>query len=352
MMAWLETIHFIRPALLWLIPIGLLFTAVVIYFFHHHLASWATLYRGLQQSRYRHPLARLLFEMATPLGKGPLLRRLFSHWLAYAVLLSLLLLSLAQPYRLGEKLPDPPQYRDIVFLVDTSVNMSLRDYLVNQQRTDRMTIVKSVLQHFIKHLPGSRIGVVIFSEQSYFLVPLTIDHALASTQLQRLEPAVLTGRRSDPGKALLYTLDQLDLPSESDAVPVLVMLTDANRPVREIDPRRAAALVKQRGLRLHTIAMGAGSQAAREEAGTSLIYRPANFRLLEEIATAAGGEFFHADSQASLNRVLGRIQATEKHQVAFEPIYIKLPLYHWPLLLALLWVGLWQILPLLWGHLA
>jgi hypothetical protein len=92
--------------------------------------------------------------------------------------------------------------------------------------------------------------------------------------------------------------------------------------------------------------MGAGSQAGKEKLATSLIYQPANFKLLEQIATAGGGEFFHANSQTSLDRVLRRIQSTEKHQIQNEPVYIKLPLYHWPLATALIWILLWQLLPL------
>ena len=342
----LTNIQFENPLALWLLPVSLLFLSLGIYSFTRQLQSWSSLYESQGQQHYRHPLAPLLSKIhetsETKASHG-----FIKKWLAYAVLLGLLHLSLAQPYRLGEKLPEPPQYRDIIFLVDTSVSMILRDYLVQSQRTDRMSMVKSVLQHFIKGLSGSRLGLVIFSEQAYTLVPLTTDHELLKYQLQRLQAASLTGRRTDPGKALLYTLNTLTPRLQAGEKPVLVMLTDASRPVRNIDPRIAAALIRQKGLRLHTIAIGAGSEAAKEETASSLIYQPANFTLLEEIATAGGGEFFSADSQSSLNQVLQNIQATEKQHIKLKPVFIKITLYYWPLCIALIWILLWQTLPLL-----
>jgi len=341
----LTNIQLDNPLALWLLPLSLAVLSLTLYFFSRHVKSWASLYESQGQQHYRHPLASLLAKKQTS-TQTKTSSGAIKKWLTYAILLGLLHLGLAQPYRLGEKLPAPPQYRDIIFLVDTSVSMVLRDYLVQGQRTDRMSMVKSVLQHFIKGLPGSRLSLIIFSEQAYTLVPLTTDHELLEFQLQRLQAASLTGRRTDPGNALLYTLNTLTPHLQAGEKPVLVLLTDASRPVRNIDPRGAATLIKQKGLRLHTIAMGAGSDAAKENTVSSLIYQPANFKLLQEIAKAGGGEFFWADSQNSLNQVLQNIKTSEKQYIKLEPVFIKIPLYYWPLLAALFWIMFWQILPL------
>ncbi len=341
----ISDLHFDHPAALWLLPLSLLVLTLCLPWLRRSLYRWSSLLE-LQQHHYRHPQLQLLNTMpaTTPASAYP---GLLKHWFVYAVLFVLLHLTLAQPYRLGERLPAPPQYRDIVFLVDTSVSMILRDYLVAGQRIDRMRMVKSVLHHFINQLTGSRLSLVAFSEKTYTLVPLTTDHALLQYQLQRLEPASLTGRRTDPGKALLSTLNELSSRLHAGEKPVLVMLTDANRPVRDIDPRIAAALVKQQGLRLYTIAIGAGSQAGKEKSNSNLIYQPANIKLLASMALAGGGQAFRADSPASLQQALQTIQAGAQQPVQAEPVFIRLPLYYWPLGLALLWVLLWQTLPLL-----
>ena len=125
------------------------------------------------------------------------------------------------------------------------------------------------------------------------------------------------------------------------------MLTDIDRPDRQIDPRAAASYLSQQGFHLHTIGIGAGSQSAEDEDISSLIYQPANFRLLEEIASAGNGQFFWAKDIASLNSALHTIQGTELRVTDIQPEYIKQPLYMWLLMAALTWVSFWQVMPLL-----
>jgi Ca-activated chloride channel family protein len=263
----------------------------------------------------------------------------------YSVLLILLHVSLAQPFYFGTKLPIPPNERDIVFVVDTSVSMLLRDYLVEDRRTERMSMLKSVLQQFIRELHGSRLALVAFSEQPYTFVPLTQDYSVLQTQLQRLEPAVLTGRRSDVSLALLYCAEQFS--HTATEPPVLVLITDATRPNRAIDPRAAARYLADRHFHLHVVGIGAASYAAREQTQQGLIYHPINFRLLEEIAGAGNGQFFWAKDSAQLQQALRVIQNVEQRPVTIAAQYISLPLYPWPLALLVLWLCAWQILPLL-----
>jgi hypothetical protein len=125
------------------------------------------------------------------------------------------------------------------------------------------------------------------------------------------------------------------------------MLTDINRPARQVDPRIAAEYLAQQGFHLHTIGIGAGSQSAEDEDISSLIYQPANFHLLEEIATSGKGQFFWANDIANLNAALQSIQGTEKRSTAAQPEFIKEPLYMLFVIAALSWLSFWQITPLL-----
>ena len=126
------------------------------------------------------------------------------------------------------------------------------------------------------------------------------------------------------------------------------MLTDINRPDRKIDPRIAASYLSQQGFHLHVIGIGAGSQQAEDTDNISgLIYQPANFLLLEEIANSGKGQFFWAKDISSLNSALKNIHQTEKRIIDVQPEYIKQPLYMWFAGLALAWISIWQLLPLM-----
>lgn len=335
-----------QPLWLYAIPLCLIVLAWLLWRWPGSLASPTTLLLKLMQRAYRHPqYARLLALHQSAQGQHAI-RHGLMRFFAYAVLLSLLCLTLAQPYRLGKRLPAPEKHRDIIFIVDTSLDMLLRDYVVAGQRTTRMAMLKDVLREFIHALHGNRIGLIVFSEQPYYYVPLTNDYALLQFQLQRLQAAVLTGRSTDISRALLYSLRWVDNVKQDVAgpKPLLVLISDANRTARHIDPRAAAAYIAQRHIQMHTIAIGAGSYAAQDKTHQSLIYHPASFYLLQGIARAGNGKFFWAKDQASLQQALQTINAAALRATPAQPQYLQQPLYMWPLLLALAWLSLWQAL--------
>jgi Ca-activated chloride channel family protein len=338
-MEFFKNIQFAHPVWFLIVPVSL--TVLVYWHFIKKrtlvpITSWL---ESISQQIYRHPIltSAQIKNLSSQEAKHKYNYFSFTN---YMFLLTLLALSLAQPYRIGEKLPEPPEYRDIIFMVDTSVSMVLRDYLVNGKRTQRITVLKDVLKHFVDQLQGNRIQIIAYSEKAYTLVPLTTDYGLIKYQLNRLEPANLTGRSSDLSHALLYALEpyrQTPAQDKDTGKPVFVMLTDADRPVRDIDPVVAAEYVAQYGIRLHTIAIGAASYEAEDKQRTSLVYHPTSFYLLEKLAELGHGQFFWAKDSDSLQQALITINNTEKRQVSVEPEFIQYPLYYWPLLILTVW---------------
>lgn len=339
----ISAIFFEHASWLMAIPAVITVLAIVLWKNPLYLDSWHQQSKNSTKNTYYLPVAALLSTHIHEQKQTSKTFQFISQFTKYGLFLLLTLIAFAQPYQLGQKIPEPPQHRDIVFLVDTSVTMSLKDYQLNDQRIERMSMLKSVLSHFIEKLKGNRIGITVFSENTYTLVPLTTDYALLRAQLQRLESAVLTGRTSNPSNALLSTARQYQNSKEK---PALVMLTDIDRPDRQIDPRAAATYLSQHGFHLHTIGIGAGSQIAKDKEISSLIYQPANFQLLEDIALAGQGKFFWAKDIASLNTALQHIQSAELRIIDIEPEYIKEPLYMWFVIAALSWLSFWQLLPL------
>jgi len=329
-------IRLTEPAWLLLTPAVLLAGLVFRRYWQRHFLPVSDWLHGTGRDVYRHPLATLLAHAQT--GAAPSRLRAVALIINATVILFLLSLALSQPYRIGQRLPDPPQHRDVIFLLDTSVSMVLRDYVVNGERIDRLTMLKNVLSHFVDNLQGNRIQLIAYAENAYTLVPLTNDYALLKYQLQRVQAATLTGRSSDLSQAMLYALQTQPQQTDQDGKPVFVMLTDASRPARHIDPRVAAARVAEQGIRLHTVAIGAGSYAAEDTENVTLIYHPASFQLLEDIARLGNGRFFWAKDPDSLRAALQTIQNTEKRQAQVEPVFLTFPLYFWPLGLALVWL--------------
>ncbi|MBD3671813.1 MAG: VWA domain-containing protein [Gammaproteobacteria bacterium] len=295
----------------------------------------------------RHPQAERLRMLSSVAIQGHGRWQRMRRYAAYSVVLLCVLASLAQPYRQGQRLPEPNPYREVVFILDTSVSMVLKDYVVEGQRVDRMTMLKSVMHHLARELKGNRLGVVVFSESAYTLVPLTDDYDLMRQMVERLQPAVLTGRTSQVSHALLHTGTQFSNADDKQGkLPLLVLISDIQRPYRDIDPRSVAEHLREQGFTLHTIAIGAGSEAAAEKGARGLIYQAVNFPLLEEMATRGGGRFFRARDADSLQQAVWTIQQSEKREVSSTPRYEKQPLYHWPLLMGLVWIVCLQLVRL------
>lgn len=266
----------------------------------------------------------------------------------YLVIVGLFSVCLSEPFYKGEKLPDPPSNRDILFLVDNEINMVLKDYFIDKKRVERLTMVKSVLLNFANKLSGNRIGIVTFSEEAHTLLPFTTDTKLIKSMIPRIE-ATLTGRTSNPQKALLYTLNYLHNISgnNSNSSPSIILITDVLRPPRDIDPTVVAKYIKQKGIKLYVIAIGASSYKAEDVKNSTLIYHPASFERLKNIADSAGGDFYWAKNTNSLTDVIKEILISKKIRLNLTPEYAEIALFQWPLAMALLLILFQYLLSLL-----
>jgi len=264
----------------------------------------------------------------------------------YVIISGLLLLSLSGPYQRGEQLPTPPNNRDIIFVVDNAVSMVLQDYFIDEKRVERLTMVKSVLLNFTNKLSGNRIAIITFSEGAHTLLPLTTDTNLIKHMIPRIE-ATLTGRTSNPQKALLYTLNYLHT-NKSDKSnsnkPTIVLITDILRPPRKVDPDAIARYIGDIGYKLFVVAIGANSYKKSDVDNSTLIYHPASFERLKSIATSANGKFYWAKNTDALNESIQEILKTKKSKVLLKPEYIKIPLFQWPLALSLILIFLQYLL--------
>lgn len=283
-----------------------------------------------------HPLAGLLVATGTEEYRPPLWKRL-AIWGA----LGCMVFALAQPVRIGERLPEPPPQRDILFIVDTSVGMLLRDYVLDGERVRRIELLKQVLDTLVQRLADDRIGVVVFGETAHTLVPLTDDHRLVRTMLARIDTDI-AGRYSAVGDAVAMAVKEADKQPAGER-RILMLFTDAQLPAGTIAPLAAAELAAEAPLQLYTVAIGASSYEAAEKGTAGLVYHPADLELLQRLAERTGAGSYHADSSAALEQAVADITARRAQPRQGVPEFERLPLYHWPLLIAVVLLLLSQL---------
>lgn len=333
-------IHLLNPEWLWLLPalalVFLIWKRAGRYDEHTGLSGitpWSSL-------RFMHPLIPLLPRDAIPSRPAIL------HSLLVLIAIICLVTALAEPVRTGEKLPDPPEERDIVFIVDTSVSMVLRDYVLDGKRIDRMSLLKGLLDRFVQQLRGERISIIVFGDAAYTLVPLTRDQSLVRRMLSRIETTI-AGRSSVVGEGIALAVKEAG--EQSDRRRILVLLTDAALPIGDITPQTAAELAARKKLPLYTIAIGAGSFAAEEQRNAGLIYQPADLKLLQSLAQHTGANSYQASSSETLQQAIKDIERREKNPGEVMPRYYQQPLYAWPLILGLAILSLSQLARLIRG---
>jgi len=340
----IEQITFNNTEWLWLIVMLPIIYSVISYYGKYD--SSTTLIDGMSGSsrRVRHPLYKLLFQTTKNKKDTSLLKLLF-----YWITLSLLIVSLAEPILIGKKLPDPPRQRDIIFIVDTSVSMVLKDYVLNGKRVDRMSVVRSTLNDFIDGLKGDKVSVIAFADTPHVLVPLTNDTALLKSMLLRLRTGI-AGRSSALGNAVALAVKQTI--KHKDRHQIMVLLTDAALPVGNITPLQSANLAANAGLPLYTIAVGADTYAAEEKRTIGLVYHPADRILLKKMAEKTNAKSYLAGDSRSLQQAVSDIERQASNQQKAVSSYHRKSLFQYPLVSALILLSLFQLRTLRWRELS
>lgn len=333
-----------QPEWLWLIPLAIL-TYVILLRINTHSANKSVASLAVIDNENKnviHPLAGLIAATA----KTQKIKS--STNLVYFLSFCLFVIALTQPVRIGEKLPDPPQERDIVFIVDASVSMILRDYILDGERIDRMTLLKGVLNDFIHKLKGERMSIIVFGDHAYTLVPLTTDQFLLQKMLSRVQ-ATMAGRFNAMGDAIALAVKQVASTDKLAAKRkrVLVLLTDADQPTGDISPETAAQLAKKESLPLYTIAIGATSIAAEESRQGGLLYSPVDLKLVQRLSEITGAKSFQAGDPDALTKAIQAISLHETNKSKSKPLYFREALYHWFLIFAVSLYSFYQLVVLL-----
>ena len=244
-----------------------------------------------------------------------------------------LLASAARPTWVGDPITLPLTGRDLMLAIDISGSMREDDMLVGDDYQTRLDAVKAVVADFLEARQGDRVGLILFGEQSYLQTPLTFDRETVRIQLGEALPG-FAGNATAIGDAIGQSVRTLrSRPAESR---VLILLTDGAN-TSGSDPRQAARIAKEAGIRIHTIGVGADVKVERGFFGFRRETNPSrdlDEALLRFIAETTGGEFFRARDPKAMATIYDAIHQLEPvpEEKSYRP---RRALFHWPLAAAL-----------------
>ncbi len=252
----------------------------------------------------------------------------------FVLLWMFLIIAAARPEWVGEPLPLPASGRDLLLAVDVSGSMNYSDMTWDGEEISRLELVKKQFGDFIEDRRGDRVGLILFGSRAYLQSPLTFDRHTVRVWLD--EALInIAGPQTAIGDAIGLAVKRLrERPAQSR---VLVLVTDGANNGGEIDPLTAARLAAEEGITIYPIGIGADP----EQGGVlgMLGFNPGidlDEPSLRAIAEATGGEYFRArdsDELQAIEATLDRLEPVAQKPTLARP---TLPLYPWPLGLALL----------------
>lgn len=259
--------------------------------------------------------------------------------------ISLLIIVLARPQSTSSTREVSIEGLDIMIALDISGSMLAEDFQPN-----RMEAAKETAMDFIDLRGNDRIGMTIFSGQSFTLCPLTTDHAL----LKELTAGVTTGMVEDGtaiGDGLATAINRL---RDSDATSrVIILLTDGINNTGVIDPLTAADMAALFDIRVYTIGIGSSGPVPYPfQTPLGVRYQdveiPVDEELLQEIANITGGQYYWADTPDALEKIYEEIDKMETTIIDHTEFILVSDEYMPFLLLAMIFIALETILKYTW----
>ncbi|ATA89840.1 aerotolerance regulator BatA [Capnocytophaga stomatis] len=203
---------------------------------------------------------------------------------------------------------------DIVMAIDVSASMLSQDLKPN-----RFEALKKVASQFVKERPSDRIGLVIYSGESYTKTPVTSDKSIILSALKGLTYGQIEDGTAI-GMGLATAVNRL---KESKAKSrVIILLTDGVNNTGFIDPQTAAEIAAEYGIKVYTIGIGTNGMALSPyalNADGSIMYRMQQVEidepLMKNIAKTTEGRYFRATDNKKLEEIYAEINKMETTKI-------------------------------------
>ena len=228
------------------------------------------------------------------------------------LLLALLVVGFARPRTSSQGENMYTEGIDIAMLLDISGSMLAEDFKPN-----RIEAAKQVAADFIDGRTTDRIGLVIFSGQSFTQCPMTTDYRVLKGLLRQVKPGMVEDGTAI-GLAIAQGVNRLkDSKAKSK---VMILLTDGVNNRGEIDPITAAQIAQTFGIRVYAIGVGTIGEAPYP-VQTPFGIRYQNVRVdvdektLQKIAEMTSGQYFRATNNRSLKAIYNEIDEMEKTRI-------------------------------------
>jgi Ca-activated chloride channel family protein len=226
--------------------------------------------------------------------------------------IALFIIALARPQSVSDKQNISTEGIDIVLELDLSGSMLAEDFNPN-----RIEAAKQVASEFIDGRTNDRIGLVVFSAESFTQCPLTTDYPVLKNLLRDVKNGMIADGTAI-GLAIANGANRLkDSKAKSK---VMILLTDGVNNRGEIDPITAARIAATYGIRIYTVGVGAQGEApypVQTPFGIRRQMIPVDLdeKVLTQVADMTGGKYYRATDNRKLKAIYKEIDQLERTKI-------------------------------------
>ena len=203
---------------------------------------------------------------------------------------------------------------DIVLALDVSTSMLARDF-----NPDRFEAAKEVASQFVTGRESDNIGIVIFSGESFTLVPMTTDKSVLVNYINEIKMGMLQDGTAI-GDGLATAINRIK--NGKAKSKSIILLTDGSNNTGVVAPLTAAEIAQKFGIKVYTI--GVGTMGTAEFPVGINVYGKVEYQTLpvvideatlKSISEKTGGKYFRATNKHVLKEIFAEIDKLEKTEL-------------------------------------
>ena len=229
--------------------------------------------------------------------------------------LALIIIALARPQSTNSWQNISTEGIDIIMSLDISGSMLAQDFKPN-----RLEASKDIAAEFINSRPNDRMGLVVFSGESFTQCPLTTDHAVLINLFKGIKFGMIDDGTA-MGEGIATAINRIkDSHAKSK---VIILLTDGVNNAGAIAPITAAEIAKTYGIRVYTVGVGTMGEAPYPMPtafGTQIQMMKVEIDepVLKQVAEITNGKYFRATNNEKLREIYKEIDKLEKTKIAVK----------------------------------
>ena len=199
-----------------------------------------------------------------------------------------------------------------MLVLDVSGSMETDDFTPN-----RLEVAKDKAANFVAGRVDDRIGVILFAEDAFSYLPLTLDYDLIQKQIKAINFNMMPKEGTAMGSAIAIGVNRMA--ASKSPSKIMILLTDGSSNRGQLDPVTAARLANEMGIKIYSIGIGKKEYTKPGFFGVpQTIKSDLDEESLKEVAAITQGEFFRSTDEGGLEKIFARISSMEKTEIIEE----------------------------------